>query len=755
MRKAIPALLAAAAAGAAPQQAPAPRPPYIGYVYPAGGRRGSTVEVRIGGENIYGATAAVVTGRGVTVEVVDSRDPRAGLDLLKKKRANRTVLDEIIRLRITIAPDAEPGPRDLCVAAPAGLSNKRTFQVDQLPEVLEDEAGEKRGARTLLPSLPAVANGQILPGDVDAFRFSARKGQRLVAEVSARALIPYIADAVPGWFQAVVSLADLQGRELAYADDFRFNPDPVLFFTVPADGEYVLCIRDSIYRGREDFVYRIRIGELPFITGVFPLGARQGETPAVVRLSGFNLPSETLSVPVHERAPSVRFLATSRGDLVSNRVPFEVGDLPEILEPDPSPEGGKPHPVSPPVVVNGRLRTPGERDVYSFPAKKGRPLVLEVRARRLGSPLDARLAVADSRGVKLAENDDAKDPGEGMLTHHADSYLSFTPPEDGTYVVTLADTQGKGGEDYAYRLRIGPPRPDFELRATPSEVSLPRGGSAALTLHAFRRDGFDGEIRVALEEGTGLTLEGGTIPAGTDKVRATLTATEKASPGTLFPRLVGTATVGGQVLTRPVVPADEAMQAFAYTHLVPARAQVAVVSEEPAPFSVSVQLPKEGYVTLPRGKEVSFPIRVQRRPGFNGPVRIQLVNPPKGITVSRSGALPGMGFGLVRVQASADTEARPLENLIFSADLFLPNPEETPSPAPAPAGKPAEKKTAAGEKPEGDKAAAKNPTPSVPPQAKKAPFRRVTLTLPAVPFRIVGDPPPAPAKPGAAKAGGS
>ena len=27
-----------------------------------------------------------------------------------------------------------------------------------------------------------------------------------------------------------------------------------------------------IYRGREDFVYRIALGELPFITGIFPLG---------------------------------------------------------------------------------------------------------------------------------------------------------------------------------------------------------------------------------------------------------------------------------------------------------------------------------------------------------------------------------------------------------------------------------------------------------------------------------------------------
>ena len=35
-------------------------------------------------------------------------------------------------------------------------------------------------------------------------------------------------------------------------------------------------INDAIYRGREDFVYRITIGELPFVTSIFPLGGPAG-----------------------------------------------------------------------------------------------------------------------------------------------------------------------------------------------------------------------------------------------------------------------------------------------------------------------------------------------------------------------------------------------------------------------------------------------------------------------------------------------
>ena len=81
-------------------------------------------------------------------------------------------------------------------------------------------------------------NGQIAAGEVNRYRFQASKGQRLVISAKARELVPYVADGVPGWFQAVLRLCDANGKEVAYNDDFRFNPDPVIYFEVPEDGEY-------------------------------------------------------------------------------------------------------------------------------------------------------------------------------------------------------------------------------------------------------------------------------------------------------------------------------------------------------------------------------------------------------------------------------------------------------------------------------------------------------------------------------------
>ena len=49
-------------------------------------------------------------------------------------------------------------------------------------------------------------NRQLQPGGVDRYRFTVRQGQPLTARVSARELLPYLADAVPGWMQATLTL---------------------------------------------------------------------------------------------------------------------------------------------------------------------------------------------------------------------------------------------------------------------------------------------------------------------------------------------------------------------------------------------------------------------------------------------------------------------------------------------------------------------------------------------------------------------
>ena len=741
----------AASVTAAPLRPQQDRTPHIGYVYPAGGQQGTTVEAVIGGEYILGATSGLVCGTGVTVRITDAGEPNRNKDGgPKKKRRNQSVIDELVKLTITFAPQAAPGDREIRLATSEGLSNPLVFQVGQLREFKESEPNDKPGKANPLPALPVTVNGQIMPGDADVFEFSARKGQRLVAEAAARALIPYLADAVPGWFQATLSLSDARGRELAYCDDYKFNPDPVLSCEIPSNGTYRLTIRDSISRGREDFVYRISVGELPFITSVFPLGACRADAPARVTLAGWNLPFDTMGLIVTQAAPCILPVSVTRDGLTAPSVPFALGEEPEVFADETATRPGPGQSVSLPVVVNGRIRVAGERHTFAFAGTTGQVVRMEVKARRLGSPLDSHLIVSNNRGVRLGENDDVKDKGQGLLTHQADSELTVTLPADGMYTVTLYDTQGKGGDDYAYRLRLGAPAPDFELRAVPSSLSLSKGGTVACVVQAVRRDGFRGAIRLTLDEASaaGLTLAGGLIPEKADKVTVTLSASGKSrffAP--LHPCLTGMATVAGKPFVRPVIPAEDLMQAFIYRHLVPAHDWVVTVKDAPAPFTVAVELPPAGFLDLPVGKEMDFPLTATRRPGFDGPLRFELVDPPKGITLRRGFVQPGKmrGFITIRTESKVDVGLR--DNLILTATMPLDTGDSASNiGSNAPAVKASSSGSAVTNAPAVKTAslgvgATTNAPASAGAAGGRRPAReRVTIMLPAVPFQTVDRP---------------
>ena len=150
------------------------------------------------------------------------------------------------------------------------------------------------------------------------------------------------------------------GRELAYRDDFRFDPDPVLYYEIPADGEYVLEIKDSIYRGREDFVYRITVGETPFIGTIFPLGGPAGKV-ADVEVRGWNLPTRHVKYDGQKKPPGIHPLRTSKDGQFSNFVPFDLDTLPECAADAP----GATQALTLPVIVNGRIAKPNDEALES------------------------------------------------------------------------------------------------------------------------------------------------------------------------------------------------------------------------------------------------------------------------------------------------------------------------------------------------------------------------------------------------------
>ncbi|MBI5851674.1 MAG: hypothetical protein HZB39_11715 [Planctomycetes bacterium] len=590
----MPGVLLVLFAAAGAQEAP-----HLAYAYPAGLQRGTTVVVTLGGKGLQATTGIHASVPGLSAEILERTRPmtnrerneaRETLQQLQKKRqqgelstadvaladrlraqlaaSRREVspqLAETVVLRVVAAPDAPCGDLDLRLLSPNGLSNPLRFVVGSLRELPEAEPGSPPGGADSI-ELPVVMNGRILAGDVDRYRFRAPQGTHLVADAAARALLPFLADAVPGWFQATLAIHDERGVELAFADDRGPDPDPLLSWVAPADGDYVLEIRDALFRGREDFVYRLTIGELPIVTSVFPLGARAGERTRV-QLRGFNLEQTTTEIALRKGEVGTVTVDPTSAD--GDSVPFAAGRRPEMGECEPNDETAQQ--LRLPVVVNGIVERPGDVDAFAFAGRHGQRIVAEVAAARLGSPLDSMLRLVHQSGRVVVQNDDDPNLASGLLTQTSDSHLDCTLPADGVYHLLVTDTRQKGSPEHAYRLRVGPPQPDFELRVVPSAIQVRAGGIAVVTVHVARREGFLGAVALELVKApVGFRLDGAIVPGSVDRLPITLTAPAGTAEAPVSLAIEGRARIAGQDVRHRAEPCDDCMQAFAYRHLVPA-----------------------------------------------------------------------------------------------------------------------------------------------------------------------------------------
>ena len=184
----------------------------------------------------------------------------------------------------------------------------------------------------LLPPLPCAAHGVIDPGKPsDWFRFSAKKDRALVLRVIARAHRSPL--------DPVLSIHAADGKFITANDD-QGAPDSVIQWTCPADGDYLVQIRDQLRRTGPDFTYRIEITDkspallasLPVVERVnsqkwktFPV-PRGNRYAAVVNLTRENVACDA----VFEAASLPAGVTMSAA-----RIPRSVASFPVVFEAAP------------------------------------------------------------------------------------------------------------------------------------------------------------------------------------------------------------------------------------------------------------------------------------------------------------------------------------------------------------------------------------------------------------------------------------
>ena len=303
--------------------------------------------------------------------------------------------------------------------------------------------------------------------------------------------------------------------------------------------------------------------------------------------------------------------------------------------------------------------------------------------------MDSVLELFDTAGGRLVFNDDHEDKFDDLRTHHADSLIRFTLPAEGIYYVRLGDAQQHGGREYAYRLRLSEPRPDFELRVVPSCINAISWRLNPIAVYALRKDGFNGEIALRFKDDPfGLVLSGGVVPEGQDQARLTLAVAPLLSADPIHPCLEGRALIDGKPVVHQAVPADEMTQAFFYKHVVPAndlivvpedrvrfREEAARAAEENKPtpppaarrtFQTPMEILSEQPVRIPVGGTVEVQVRMSW--SRNGQIQVELNDPPEGIAVE-SASWTERGLALVLRGDAAKAKPKLKGNLMANAFL--------------------------------------------------------------------------------------
>ena len=212
----------------------------------------------------------------------------------------------------------------------------------------------------------------------------------------------------------------------------------------------------------------------------------------------------------------------------------------------------------------------------------------------------------------LYRNDD------GGPSYGKDSLLHFTAPADGDYIVRLRDVRKLSGSDYAYRLTVRQPAPEFMLSVSPRNPNVPLGGRIPITVTALRLDEFDGPIEVSLKDvPAGLHATRGVIGPGQISTTLLLSADDEAKLDRAAPlEVVGRAQlVGNEWAERWANPED----------------RLKLISLMPKPDIVMTAETKQ--VTLEPGGTAEVEVAIQRNNEYGGRVPVEVRNLPPGVRV--------------------------------------------------------------------------------------------------------------------------
>lgn len=593
--------------------------PEFSSTKPNGGQRGTDVALTLSGSRLADFESIVFMSPGFSLKKVDK------------------VENGKVECVINIAPTTALGNHFMRIRTKSGISHARQFFVGPFPNVEEKEPNNDSEAPQ------AVAFNQTIEGvvqseDVDYYKITAKKGQRITVQADGLRL---------GYttFDPYLAIIDKGGFEKAASDDtILYRQDGYCSFVAEYDGDYLIQMRESSYRGGGNSYYRLHVGSFRRPDVVYPAGGKIGSKLKLRFVEGKGASFEEEQQLPGEADPGYQAYSKSQEPAPSGN-PFRLVAFENALESEPNDEQAKASAstVGEPVALNGIIEKPGDVDFFKVPLKKGMKLEMQTYAQSVGSPLDSVVNLYNAKGGSLGGNDD------GGGRRRLDSKQVVNIPEDGDYFVRITDHLDRGGPEFVYRVELQAAEPELFF-ASPQYtvndthlrqfVSVPRGGRYALLMN-ISRNNVSGDFKFdvpGLPQGVKLLTDQSTKDLPNLPLVFEAAADAPLGQATPLARLVSTdpnvKIIGKMRQEFDVVRSGNVIY---YTEIED-KLPVAVVEE--APYSLEIAKPA---VPLVAQGVLDLKVVAKRKEGFEAAIRVFLMWKPPGISSLGEQTIPEGG----------------------------------------------------------------------------------------------------------------
>jgi hypothetical protein len=590
-------------------------PPRTGYVYPPGGRAGTTVEVHLAGFDFTDDMQFFVHHEGLNWEV----HGRLGAFLVPpppywfgpKGRSSAMPIPRELAARIHLPADLPPGPIYWQVANANGISSTAIFMVSDHEEVLEDRY---RQNPQRLETLPVVVSGRLMKiAEVDRYQFTVEQDDLVSLDLHARR--------IGSNFHGVLTVFDQNGKRIADVADTE-GLDVDLTFRAQAGEIYTAELHDLDFRGNRAYVYRLGFHRGPRVVTMIPAAIQRGKNQRL-EFSGIGLVSgekqrESVQADVAgqagTKAASFSYpLQTSAGVVP---VALPLSDVLEQRDSELTKNASGSYSLQIPGAVTGDFSADGMERRFELTARKETFLTVTVESRALGSGFDVSLVVLDAAGKEVAKNDDA-----GGTT---DVQLEWQPPADGAYTLVIRGLpSSRAQRSGVYRLHVQERQPGFQVNG-PQQLTLPIAGKAELKLKVVRYGGFKGTV----------TIQIAGLPAGVSVPDSLIIKPDQAELKIPFEAAAEMGCVASVIQVSGLAmigdkPASVLLQTPAAGNLCPQRPDankingILLATTMKAPFEINL-IGKNRQRAVHRGTTYPAPLEIKRGADFKGEVILQM-----------------------------------------------------------------------------------------------------------------------------------